>query len=212
MNEYRLKITVRNNLLLSAIEAAGYKTQTEFANAAFLSVSRVNNLIALREPPIGPSGDFTPTAKKVMEALGAAPSDLWTDAQLYIKLRRNSASAEVNAESIKSLMGESLRPIQIEAPDDFAERLEATEVVKDAIRGLTSQQAFVLRERFYGEKSLEEVAERMGLTRERIRQIEMKAMRRLRHPVNGERLRGLLNEPPVEFKQPDVCSDVPADT
>jgi len=78
-DEYRLRITVRNNLLLSAIEAAGYKSQADFARAANLSPAQVNAVVAMRFPPINQMGKFTPVAKSIMETLGASPGDLWVD-------------------------------------------------------------------------------------------------------------------------------------
>ena len=75
---YRIKITVKNNLLLTAIEQAGYKSAAEFARAIGLIEQRVSALVALRNAPINQDGEFSLSAKRIMEALGAAPSDLWT--------------------------------------------------------------------------------------------------------------------------------------
>lgn len=66
LDEYRIKLTVRNNLLLSAIEAAGYKTQAEFARANGIRATDLNALVGLREPPIKANGEFSPLARSVM--------------------------------------------------------------------------------------------------------------------------------------------------
>lgn len=69
---------------------------------------------------------------------------------------------------------------------------ERTSVVKDILDTLRPREAEVLRER-YGfngrEKTLEEVGKKYNLTRERIRQIENKAMRKLRHPARSEKFK-----------------------
>ena len=63
---------------------------------------------------------------------------------------------------------------------------------------LTPREAKVLRMRFgIGEKSdhtLEEVGQNFDVTRERIRQIEAKALRKLRHPSRSKRLRGFMDK------------------
>jgi hypothetical protein len=91
-SSYRIKVSVKNNLLLSAIEEAGYKSAAEFARAAGLRETDVSALVALRFAPIGKQGEFTLTAQRIMEALGAAPSDLWTTEQLNMSLPRNTGT------------------------------------------------------------------------------------------------------------------------
>ena len=70
------------------------------------------------------------------------------------------------------------------------------DVVKDILDSLTPREAKVLRMRFGIEMStdhtLEEVGKQFDVTRERIRQIEAKALRKLRHPSVGAALRGWL--------------------
>ena len=54
MDEYRVKVTVKNNLLLSAIEAAGYSSIAEFERAADIRYGGVAQFVALRTPPYYP--------------------------------------------------------------------------------------------------------------------------------------------------------------
>ena len=191
--EYRLKISVQNNLLLSAIEDAGYKSQAEFARSMDALPEFVNKLVAMREAPIGRNGEFSQAAKMIMEALGAAPSDLWTDAQLYVSLARNSASAEVGVEEVKRIMGDAMHPILISAPDEFVEELETNRDVRNALKTLSLREAAVLRMRFgieiNTEHTLKEVADKFDVTSEGIRQIEARALRKLRNPSRADKLR-----------------------
>ena len=59
MKEYRIKVTVRNNLLLLAIEKAGYKSQSDFVKELNVSLNQLNALIAMRTCPITNEGNFT---------------------------------------------------------------------------------------------------------------------------------------------------------
>jgi hypothetical protein len=89
MKAYRVKVSLKNNLLLSAIEAAGFKSIAEFERSAELRNGAVQGLVAMRDCPIGQTGEFGRVAKVCMEVLGAAPTDLWTPEQLMLKLRSN---------------------------------------------------------------------------------------------------------------------------
>jgi RNA polymerase primary sigma factor len=70
--------------------------------------------------------------------------------------------------------------------------------VKDILDSLTPREAKVLRMRFGIEMStdhtLEEVGKQFDVTRERIRQIEAKALRKLRHPSRSKKLRDYLDQ------------------
>ncbi|WP_122721271.1 sigma-70 family RNA polymerase sigma factor, partial [Pseudomonas viridiflava] len=72
-----------------------------------------------------------------------------------------------------------------------------SETVRDVLAGLTPREAKVLRMRFgiamNTDHTLEEVGKQFDVTRERIRQIEAKALRKLRHPSRSEQLRLFLD-------------------
>ena len=71
------------------------------------------------------------------------------------------------------------------------------EATQDVLAGLTAREAKVLRMRFgidmNTDHTLEEVGKQFDVTRERIRQIEAKALRKLRHPSRSETLRSFLD-------------------
>ena len=82
------------------------------------------------------------------------------------------------------------------APDDSAQYTSLRDVTKDVLDSLTPREAKVLRMRFGIEMNtdhtLEEVGKQFDVTRERIRQIEAKALRKLRHPSRSEKLKSFL--------------------
>ena len=83
------------------------------------------------------------------------------------------------------------------APSDSAVYASLRDATKDVLDTLTPREAKVLRMRFGIEMNtdhtLEEVGKQFDVTRERIRQIEAKALRKLRHPSRSERLRSFLD-------------------
>ena len=82
------------------------------------------------------------------------------------------------------------------APDDAAENVLLRQRVEEALTRLTARESAALRLRYgldgEGEKTLEEVGARFDVTQERIRQIEAKALRKLRHPSLSDGLVGFV--------------------
>ena len=184
MKEYRVKITVRNNLLLTAIERAGYKSQADFARAANINAGQLNALVGLREPPINCSGEFSHAAKNIMEILGACPSDLWTDEQLVLCLKRNSGERAISSDTMHELLEEHQNSMLLPDPEQLAMSIEQRDVVRAALNTLTPAEAKVLRLRFgietNSDHTLVEIGKMSGVTNTRIGQIEAKALRKLR--------------------------------
>ena len=83
------------------------------------------------------------------------------------------------------------------APIEAAMQAGLRDVVKDILDGLTPREAKVLRMRFgiemASDHTLEEVGKQFDVTRERIRQIEAKALRKLKHPSRSDKLRSFID-------------------
>ncbi|HEV8553002.1 MAG TPA: RNA polymerase sigma factor RpoD [Casimicrobiaceae bacterium] len=95
-----------------------------------------------------------------------------------------------------SHLGDFIEDASTVAPVDAAVNASLRDVCKDVLDTLTPREAKVLRMRFGIEMNtdhtLEEVGKQFDVTRERIRQIEAKALRKLRHPSRSEKLRSFL--------------------
>jgi RNA polymerase primary sigma factor len=95
-----------------------------------------------------------------------------------------------------SHLGDFIEDTSTVAPVDAAQYNSLAEVTKDVLDSLTPREAKVLRMRFGIEMStdhtLEEVGKQFDVTRERIRQIEAKALRKLRHPSRSDKLKSFL--------------------
>lgn len=96
-----------------------------------------------------------------------------------------------------SHLGDFIEDANILAPSDSAGFEGLRRSTKEALAGLTPREAKVLRMRFgidmNTDHTLEEVGKQFDVTRERIRQIEAKALRKLRHPSRSERLNTFLD-------------------
>jgi RNA polymerase sigma factor (sigma-70 family) len=189
---YRVKITVKNNLLLTAIEQVGYKSVAEFSRDIGLTAQEISSFVALRKAPINQDGEFCPNAKKIMEALGAAPSDLWTTEQLNMKLKRNTTQDLFSAPTIQAILGGNVAQLEgsvyeeSEKPEEVLNKKELKAELEKVLGTLTPREAKVLQLRFgldgCEEHTLGEVGDMLNIGKERVRQIEAKALRNMRHP------------------------------
>lgn len=97
-----------------------------------------------------------------------------------------------------SHLGDFIEDIGVSSPIDMATGQGLTEATREVLAGLTAREAKVLRMRFgidmNTDHTLEEVGKQFDVTRERIRQIEAKALRKLRHPSRSDHLRSFLDE------------------
>ncbi len=97
-----------------------------------------------------------------------------------------------------SHLGDFVEDETIESPVESATGEGLTAATREVLAGLTAREAKVLRMRFginmNTDHTLEEVGKQFDVTRERIRQIEAKALRKLRHPSRSDHLRSFLDE------------------
>ncbi len=97
-----------------------------------------------------------------------------------------------------SHLGDFIEDVSITSPVESATSQGLEEATREVLAGLTAREAKVLRMRFginmNTDHTLEEVGKQFDVTRERIRQIEAKALRKLRHPSRSDHLRGFIDD------------------
>lgn len=97
-----------------------------------------------------------------------------------------------------SHLGDFIEDKEAMSPDDYANNQLLKEEINMVLEGLTEREEKVLRLRFGLEdgrtRTLEEVGREFNVTRERIRQIEAKALRKLKHPTRSKRLRDFVDK------------------
>ena len=97
-----------------------------------------------------------------------------------------------------SHLGDFLEDTQTVAPAEAVQNASLSDTVKQVLDSLSPREAKVLRMRFgiemQSDHTLEEVGKQFDVTRERIRQIETKALRKLRHPSRADKLKSFLDE------------------
>ena len=131
-----------------------------------------------------------PTDEELAKKMGMSPDKV----REVIKIAQDPVSLETPiGEEEDSHLGDFVPDESNMSPEDFTIHEMLKEEIGDVLLTLTEREEQVLRLRFGlddgSPKTLEEVGQMFGVTRERIRQIEAKALRKLRHPSRSKKLR-----------------------
>ncbi len=129
-----------------------------------------------------------PTARELSERM-EIPED---KVRRVMKISKEPISTETPVGDEDSRLGDFLEELGIQSPGDVADVENLREAIQSALDELSGREAKVLRMRFglkmNTDHTLEEVGKQFDVTRERIRQIEAKALRKLRHPSRAAQL------------------------
>ena len=134
-----------------------------------------------------------------VEELSIAMEMPETRIRKVLKISREPISMETPiGDDDDSYLGDFISDSKIDQPDGAATKTGLKESTVNILESLTPREAKVLRMRFgihmNTDHTLEEVGKQFEVTRERIRQIEAKALRKLRHPSRSEKLKSFMNE------------------
>jgi DNA-directed RNA polymerase sigma subunit (sigma70/sigma32) len=186
MKDFRVSITVKNNLLLSAIEDAGYDSVASFVRAFGMNYSTVNKYLGLKASPIGRDGAINTSADLLCDALGKNLHEIFPERFMARCLERNTLTMEMDE-------GELARAIT--GPNTAAQKVIESETRGAIDRALATlpdrtRRALVRHYGLDGEPSgtLEENGKKFGVTGARFRVIVQTGERLLRHPSRSNPL------------------------
>ena len=148
-------------------------------------------------------------SRAFVQAVGREPSseeigkkmDMPADkVRKIIKIAQQPISLETPiAEEEDSHLGDFIEDKHIPSPPDTVIYINLKEQIEEALKSLTEREGKILKMRFGlgdgNERTLEEVGQQFNVTRERIRQIEAKALRKLKHPSRSRKLKSFTDLP-----------------
>lgn len=176
-DEFRVSIKVRNNLLLTAIEQS-YKTVRLASEASGVAITTVYALINMRLSPMDLGKQWRISVLNLCDTIGVLPDEVFAESQ-YEALATNRAEFNAGMADIARLMA-------VKTPFQLLEEKGRSDALDSLLKTLTPREESVLRLRLFDELTLDECGKHRGVSRERIRQIEAKALRKLRHPRHKE--------------------------
>jgi RNA polymerase primary sigma factor len=152
-------------------------------------VETINRLIKVSRQLLQELGR-EPSVEEIAEAMALTPEKV----REVMKISQEPISLETPiGEEEDSHLGDFIEDQEAVAPAEAASVMLLKEKMQDVLQNLTERERKVLVLRFGLEdghqRTLEEVGQEFGVTRERIRQIEAKALRKLRHPSRGKALK-----------------------
>ena len=157
-------------------------------------IETINKLNRIQRQMIQEKGR-EPTVEELSEKMEMPISRI----RKVLKISREPISMETPiGDDDDSYLGDFIEDTTIDQPDGAATKTGLKESTVSILESLTPREAKVLRMRFgihmNTDHTLEEVGKQFDVTRERIRQIEAKALRKLRHPSRSEKLKSFMNE------------------
>jgi transcriptional regulator with XRE-family HTH domain len=188
MKELELTLKVRNNRLKERRDALGLNGR-EFAARVGVSYTTYMQLESMARPPLrksrpGREDLWIKAAKDLAKFYGCTTYDLFPAAVLLVKT--TTATKKVDADEMRGLIGpipESMKRLAL-PPDVVFEEAELKAKLADLFEILNVRETRIVRARFglddSGPMTLDEVGETEGIHRERVRQIEVMAFRKLR--------------------------------
>jgi len=152
-------------------------------------IETINKFIRISRELVQETGR-DPTNQEIAQKIGLPISKV----RKIIKIAQEPISLETPiGEEEDSHLGDFIEDKFIPSPPDAVTHVNLKEQINDALKSLTEREAKVLKMRFGlgdgNEHTLEEVGHQFKVTRERIRQIESKALQKLRHPSRSRKLR-----------------------
>lgn len=189
MTDYRLDLKIKNGRLWRAMQEFGYETVADLSRATGICQTLLGKYLNLKQTPYGKNGRPKKTADQLSEHFAMPISDLFPDEFLYRPVEKNTFTSLVSHEQVMRLTGSS----SSYQPDEIIEQETDRHNLAMVIESLTEREQMVIRRRFglngSGGQTLREIADDFGVTHERIRQIEAKAIRKLRNPSRSELIR-----------------------
>ena len=179
MSTFRIAITVkgRNGRLVEFLKETGW-SQSQLGEACNASQNAVSSWVCLRSIPNGKSMALLCSLIGVEENILFPPE---VRGKRFLRSRKDMTVVEEVELFVLGNM-DALPALEAGDPVEIAERKSA---IERAIDFLPPRYGEVLRLRFFEDMNLEEAGKELGVTRERIRQMEHKALRHLRHEKRG---------------------------
>ena len=195
MSDYSVEIKIKNARVLRLMRLAGCNTAADLSKLSGVSQSTIGHIINLKTSPMSRlTGTWTPIVLKLADALNCMPDDMFSDHQRTSFLANNKRSIEMSEAEVELLMDSREQAM---LPDDAVFETEQRNAIAAILdTALSPRQSLVLKARLGfdqdGEKTLQELGETLGVGRERVRQIEIAALEKLKLARNKDRFRDLL--------------------
>lgn len=192
--DYRLEVRVRNNVFLKTMEKNGYNSLAQISRETGIPPVTLSKIVCLKETVFSKKGEMRPVYRKLCEFFNCSIYELAPEKHFDEVLGVNKVVREIDYAEVSNFLLENPR-----TPEQLIESRQLTKAIDDTMLGcLTPREERVVRLHFglggVEPHTLRDIAEHMGITPERVRQMERKAIRKMKHPMRTEKIREAMYE------------------
>ena len=194
MKDYLLQIKIKNAPMIEVMRIQGYENAADLSRACGIPQTTIGCYLNLKMAPWSSSRNrWKLSIVQIADCLKVPIESLFPAQHIEKCLPKNSIEAEIDLKALEELSQGKLEP----SIEDRLLEESQIDILDTALGTLTDREKQVLQMRHgigYPEPmTLHEIADKFSLTTERMRQIEAKALRKLRHPSRSTDLVDLLN-------------------
>ena len=166
------------------MQELGIETAADLSRRSGVTQGDIGKLLNFRESPRAKNGEWRAVTLAICNALGSEPSELFPE-HLDHEIPTNRIESFVEHAQLSG--GAALQL----GPGEECQQVEMEQTIDEVLGTLTDRERSILKARFWEGKTLEETGSEHNVGRQRARQIEAKALRKLRHPTRLEKLAGV---------------------
>jgi len=184
MKDYYATLRIQQGRLKAAMQEVGIETAAELSRRSGVNQNAIGKLLNFRESPRAKNGEWRTVTLALCKALGSEPSDLFPE-HLDHEIPTNRIASFVEHAQLSGR-----ETLQL-GPAEECQQVEMEQTIDEVLETLTDRERGVLKARFWECKTLEETGSAHNIVAERARQIEAKALRKLRDPSRRQKLEGV---------------------
>jgi len=181
MSDYRIRVSIRNNRLLKAMEAKGFKSAAQFERSYGLRKYAMIGLVNGSRPPLNKKGEITPFVKEILDILEINITDAFTEKQLQ-GFKKNTFTIEAKESQLMQLTS-ARKPLEMNLIESDVNKL-----VKTLLSTLPEKYQIAIQMNLFENKPLKDVADILKVSRARAQQIILKGINRLKTTSNFTKL------------------------
>jgi len=189
MSDYKLEVRIKNGKFSKIMESFGIKTVTELSRKSNISLQALYSIanlqldpyIRVRDINFGTriiEGHYKKAYKELSDFFCVSPLDLWPES-LEESLKKSVTTKYFDLKDITQL-GPIVGYKELPDPEEYTEKNLKSEIIEKALSSIHPKFEKVLRMRFMDGCTLEQIADELGVTRERVRQIIARGQRQVK--------------------------------
>jgi RNA polymerase sigma factor (sigma-70 family) len=201
--DYRVTVKVRNARIINALAEMGEVVGLKVSAKIGISYSKLLALSNLAVSPIDKDGNIIPEVLKICDFTNKMPFDLFSPDQI-VPLETNTAEVDMTADEVEILM---LSSSGAPNPEKLLGDSQSAKAISNLLDTLGPRESKIIKLRYGMDcdtHTYEEIGKVFGVTKDRIRQIEARALRKMRHPSRSKELYMTVDDLPFSEKKEEL--------